>query len=263
MLFVAKPSPILIDQGPFKIRVACPGMGVPDTDDHGHGALAAVCESWMAPGTLIRMHEHAQDEIISWVPRGIMRHDDRTQGKLITDPDHLMVMNAGRSFWHEEETLKDDPPLRMLQIFVRPHTLDLEPRIQHGPLPNWTPNQWRHIVAPEEDSAPFFVRNRVHLHDIRLDSGAEVSLPARDGWDTYFFVFEGEVEAEGVRLDESETGLARAPVECTLCAREASLVVAFELDPSAPVTRRGTIGDIAAARFYQVMKRHHGGADFV
>jgi redox-sensitive bicupin YhaK (pirin superfamily) len=53
-----------------------------------------------------------------------MRHNDRSTGKLITGPNHLMVMNAGRSFGHEERTLAGDPPLRMLQIFVRPHTTD-------------------------------------------------------------------------------------------------------------------------------------------
>jgi hypothetical protein len=79
-----------------------------------------------------------------------MRHDDRTVGKvvtdrghlLVTDRDHLMVMNAGWSFWHEERTLPDDPHLRMLQIFIRPHTIDLEPRIQHGPLTAPEPNTW-------------------------------------------------------------------------------------------------------------------------
>jgi hypothetical protein len=51
-----------------------------------------------------------------------------------------MVMYAGWSFWHEERTLPDDPHLRMLQIFIRPHTIDLGPRIQHGPLTAPEPN---------------------------------------------------------------------------------------------------------------------------
>jgi redox-sensitive bicupin YhaK (pirin superfamily) len=60
-----------------------------------------------------------------------------------------MVMNAGRSFWREERTFAGDAPVRMLQIFVRPHTLDLEPHIQHGPLAAPEPNRWRYLVGPE------------------------------------------------------------------------------------------------------------------
>jgi redox-sensitive bicupin YhaK (pirin superfamily) len=75
-----------------------PGSDIPGHPDHGHGPLALIAESFMAPDTWISMHEHVQDEIISYVPHGVMRHSDRATGKPITDPDHLMVMNAGRSF---------------------------------------------------------------------------------------------------------------------------------------------------------------------
>ena len=86
-----------------------------------------------------------------------MRHNDVTNGPLITDKDHLMIMNAGTEFWHEERTLVDDPPLRMLQIFVRPHEIDLKPQIQHGPLAAWVYAQWRKVFGPENSGSPFYV----------------------------------------------------------------------------------------------------------
>lgn len=98
MFYKQDRSPAIIDQGQFVVRVAMPGLALPEQDDHGHGPLAAVAESFMAPATLIGMHPHVQNEIISWVPEGVMRHDDRTHGKLITDAGHLLVMNAGREF---------------------------------------------------------------------------------------------------------------------------------------------------------------------
>ncbi len=110
---------------------------------------------------------------------------------MITDSDHLLVMNSGRGFWHEERTLADDPPLRMLQIFVRPHSLDLEPTIQHGPIPEPTTNEWRSLFGPEGSDAPFSVRNEVEFYDIRLEDGASARLPDITGWDGYFYVFEG------------------------------------------------------------------------
>lgn len=248
-------SSAVIDQGPFVVRVAMPGLALPGEGDHGYAALAAVAESFLAPGTLIGMHPHVQDEIISWVPQGVMRHDDRTHGKLVTDSEHLLVMNAGRAFWHEEQTLPSDPPLRMLQIFVRPRAINLEPLLQHGPLPNAEPNAWRLLVGPEGTGSPFFVRNDVYLHDLRLETGQSIALPTHSGWSTYIFVFEGAVEAEGQQISESEAALLTAPVELTVRAVEPSALVAFVINPAATVTREGSIGDRATHQLYRALQQ--------
>ncbi|WP_262266105.1 pirin family protein [Microvirga yunnanensis] len=192
---------MVIDKGKFIVLAAMPELNIPGHPDHGYEPLALIADSFMAPDTWITMHEHVQDEIISYVPQCVMRRDDRTTGKLIAEPNHLMVMNAGRSFWHEEHTLAGEPPLRMLQIFVRPHTLDLEPTIQHGPLVAPEPNRWRHLVGPEGSAAPFFVRNDVDIYDIRLEAGASTMLPLRPGWSWYFFVYAGR---HAVRPDREQ-----------------------------------------------------------
>nr|WP_250137877.1 pirin family protein [Halorientalis salina] len=221
-----------------------PGRLVPGHDDHGYGPLATVVESFMDPGTLIRMHQHRNEEIISWVPDGVMRHDDRQGNELVTDSDHVMVMNAGSGFWHAEETLAEDPPLRMLQIFVRPHSLDLDPDIQHEPIPDANPNEWRTLFGPEDGDAPLHVRNDVYFYDCRLDAGATVSLPSRPGWDTYFYVFDGAVTAgEGeAELGYTESGLVTDAGDVPVTATDDSTLVAFSINPDAPITRQGTIG---------------------
>jgi len=254
-IYTAPRTNVSRNQGKFRIHLDFPGRALPDHDDHGYGPLATVVESFMDPGTLIRMHQHRDEEIISWVPAGVMRHDDRQGNELVTDSEHLMVMNAGSGFWHAEETLADDPPLRMLQIFVRPHSLGLEPGIQHEPIPDPTPGEWRHLFGPEGGDAPLFVRNEVDFYDCRLDAGATVSLPDRPGRDTYLYVFEGAVT---VGPDEEPVGYTESALVTgdgdnegergeegegvSVIATEDSVLVAFVIDPDAPVTRQGTIG---------------------
>ena len=238
----APKTDVIQDQGPFRIHFDFPGRNLPSHDDHGYGPLATIAESYLDPDTLISMHPHRNDEIISWVPAGVMRHDDREGNSLVTDADHLMVMNSGREFWHEERTLASDPPLRMLQIFVRPHSLDLPPNIQHGPVPEAETDRWRHLFGPEGSDAPFFVRNEVHFYDARLGVASSVALPTHQEWDTYLYVFEGSIEVEGNRLDRGESGLLVGKSGSTVTAQEESLLVAFLIDPDAEVTRRGTIG---------------------
>lgn len=242
-LYKAPRTDISQNQGKFRIHFNFPGRNHPDHDDHGYGPLATVVESFMDPGTLISMHQHRNEEIISWVPDGVMRHGDRNGNDLITDSEHLMVMNAGSEFWHEERTLAEDPPLRMLQIFVRPHSLNLEPGIQHEPIPESIANEWRHLFGPEGSNAPLFVRNDVHFYDVHLETNTSLDLPSKPGWDTYFYVFEGAVTVNGTQFDTTESGLLiDSDNAVTVTAANEALLVAFCINPDAPVTRQGTIG---------------------
>ncbi|TXN33557.1 pirin family protein [Methylobacterium sp. WL19] len=232
-----------IDSGRFSARAYFPGHLKPGSEDHGLGPLATIMESFLAPGTHIKLHEHVVDEIVSWVPAGVMRHDDPKGGHLTVDADHLMVMNAGRGFQHEERTREDDPPLRMLQIFVRPQAAGLDPYIQHGRLPEPRVNEWRHVFGPAGGEAPFNVRNAVDCRDIRLVAGQTTSLPNKAGQATYFFVFTGFVTADDQTFGEAESGLVVADGNMRLEAVEDAVVLAFVIDASAEVCRGGTVGD--------------------
>ena len=241
-MYTAPRTDVSQNQGTFRIHLNFPGRAVPGHDDHGYGPPATVVESFMDPGTLIRMHQHRNEEIISWVPAGVMRHDDRQDNELVTDSEHLMVMGAGSGFWHAEETLADDPPLRMLQIFVRPHSLGLEPEIQHRPIPGPVPNEWRHLFGPEGTDAPLSVRNDVDFYDCRLDADATTTLPSRPDWDTYLYVFDGAVDVGDESLGYTESALVVDDDGVPVTATEDAILVAFCIDPDAPITRQGTIG---------------------
>jgi quercetin 2,3-dioxygenase len=243
LLLKGERTPLVRDMGGFIVRPNMPGWLIPKSSDHGHGPLAMIVESILHPGRLIAIHEHQNDEIISWVPAGVMRHDDKTRGELMTDKDHLMVMNSGRSFWHSEETLPTDPPLRMLQIFVRPREVDLEPRIQYGPIASAPRNTWRHLFGPEGTDAPFYVRNEVDFYDIQLEPGAVVDFPSIPGRDLYFYVFSGAIAAQGQVFAEGEQGLMLNGEVLSLQAREPTLMVAFLVNASAEITKKGTVGD--------------------
>jgi redox-sensitive bicupin YhaK (pirin superfamily) len=64
--------------GPFTIASNLPGYAVPGHQDHGYGPLARFDESILEPGTFVAMHEHRNDEIISYMTDGTMHHVDRT-----------------------------------------------------------------------------------------------------------------------------------------------------------------------------------------
>lgn len=243
MLIKGSRTPITLDRRGFIACPVFPGWVGPGSRDHGLGPLAMIVRSILHPGRVIAMHEHRNDEIVSWVPDGVMRHDDRANGGLVIDAGHLMVMNAGRSFWHSEATSPTDPPLDMLQIFVRPRDIDLDPVIQFGPVAAAAPNTWRHLFGPEGGGAPFFVRNEVDFFDVRLEAGARLDFPALPGRDLYFYVFTGEIAVDGRVFAEGEQGLSKGGGTLQLMASTAGVTVAFLVNTGARITRQGTVGD--------------------
>jgi len=243
MLYRQPAKPHVHRMGPFTIRRIFPGASVPGHDDRGYAALAAVDDATLEPGTLVAMHEHRNDEIVSYVHQGSMRHDDSTGTKLDINARNLMVMNAGRSFWHEERTLSSDATTRTLQIFIRPHTVDLEPKLQHLPLDEPPANEWRYLTGPEGSDAPTTVRNNIMLFDGHLAADATLPLPARADWDTYFVVLRGSIQVQDQTLRAVESALLKDERGAGIEALEESLVVVFLIDPAAKLTYRGTIGN--------------------
>src|SRR5712671_6246725 len=161
MLYKQSRSQYPRQNGLFSIVPNLPGYAIPEHRDHGYGPLARFDDTTLEPGGFVPMHEHRNDEIITYITDGLVRHADSSGARVVASPTKIMVMNAGKGFWHEEGTAPDDPTLRALQIFVRPHTVDLEPNIQFKEIGTPPLNEWRLLAGPENTEAPSFIRNDV------------------------------------------------------------------------------------------------------
>lgn len=134
------------NHGPFQLRRIRPGVGLGRADDAGFGGLGLIDHARLQPGLIVKMHEHRNDEIISYLRSGRMQHTDSAGRSEAISPDRLMVMNAGAGFSHEEAVLGDDP-IEMLQIFVRPEAADMEPGVQFVSLDKIESiDRWRLLV---------------------------------------------------------------------------------------------------------------------
>ncbi|OCP21384.1 nuclease PIN [Ensifer sp. LC54] len=227
--------------GPFQLRRIRPGITL-GRNDPGFGGLGTIDHAKLQPGLVVRMHEHRNDEIISYMRAGQMKHTDSAGHSEVLSSDRLMVMNAGYGFSHEEEVVGRDR-IEMLQIFVRPETADMKPEVQFVELTEAERNgQWRLLTGPVGSDAPTFVRQQVYLYDRHLAAGETVSLPAKDGFDRWFYVFEGNISA-GEQDIEKYTALMVGDSEpqFEVAANVASDVVVFLVDRNAAYSRDGTM----------------------
>ncbi len=226
--------------GPFRIQRIRPGRGIDAIDDQGLGPLGAFDHAYLKPGMVVAMHEHRNDEIITYVRKGTMLHIDTLGNRVPLTPTQFSVMSAGEGMKHEERVPDDGADVELLQIFVRPHRDNLEPLFQaHSFDVTSSHNAWRWIFGPEDSGAPLEVRNQVWMHDVTLDGS--IGIPKEDGLTTWVYVFEGSVECDGQAFSKGDGfSLDAAASSSPTCNGRADLVC-FLIKVGASVTRNGTL----------------------
>lgn len=184
--------------GGFGIQILYPGLIRPELHDTGLSTIGRIDHARINPGTLIPMHPHQDDEIITYLRSGRVKHSDSERHTGIISNQNLMVMNAGASFYHEERVMPEDGVLEGLQIFIRPEAAGLSPQVQFYDLPEiHSDNIWRKI-AGKGDDYPLQIRSNTWLMDLRLKKGEEIILPEApaDHCAFLFYVFEGKINVD-------------------------------------------------------------------
>jgi redox-sensitive bicupin YhaK (pirin superfamily) len=234
---------LLHDAGPFQIRRSYPGGARPRTADYGLGPFGCMDDAALAPGLVVPMHQHRDDEILSYLRAGELHHTDTRGEGLRLSPAQPLLMNAGRGLAHEERVPADGEPVAMLQIFVRPTASGLPPALQTTVLdPVRSENAWRLVAGPAGSGAPLTFRNAVWFHDTHLRA-SRLAVPAAPGVDyaRWLYVFSGTAQIEGetlragdaVRFDDSRAAVIETSGEADL--------VCFVTHLTAPFVRTGTL----------------------
>ncbi|MEH7385107.1 pirin family protein [Bacillus sp. JJ1521] len=225
-------------KGPFTITRIQPGDILEENEDFSFGPLSIIDHAVMKKGLTIKMHEHVNDEILSYVWNGTMHHKDSTGLEAPISPGNLMMMNAGKSFWHEEKVKNDH--VEMLQIFVRPRETDLEPTIQfhEKPIRN---RDWYLIVGPEESKAPLPVRQDVYIFDANPKQGDQLDIPVCQGLHPFLYVLDGEIAVGDLQIQKMEAVTDLEVALPRITAVTDSTLVLFFVDMNAPASLMGTI----------------------
>jgi redox-sensitive bicupin YhaK (pirin superfamily) len=215
--------------GGFGIQILYPGLILPRLNDTGFSTIGRIDHARITPGTLIPMHPHQNDEILTYLRSGNVKHLDTEGYTDVISNQRLMMMNAGANFYHEEQVLKEGGVLEGLQIFIRPETADLPPQVRFYQLPEtYSRNHWRKI-AGKGDDFPLQIRSNTWLMDLRLEKGEEIVMPEAPSENCafLFYVFDGKINVnETMVLIGGESTLVEMESP-TFRAMETSDVILF------------------------------------
>ncbi|HGW8425701.1 TPA: pirin family protein [Citrobacter koseri] len=230
--------------GGFRINRVRPGQAIPALKDNAFGPLSVIDHANLSQGTIVRMHEHNNDEIFSYLWRGSMVHEDSAGQRATLSADNLMLMNAGKSFWHEESTPFEAN--EMLQIFIRPWKADLEGQVQFMQRPAGIESDaWTLLVAPEGETAPLNVRQHVYVFDRKLNENSVTEIPFYPGMGTWLYVLDGEIETGEHVIRKGDALASEDESLPAIKANLPTIAVCFLVKLDATSTNHGTISGAA------------------
>ncbi len=187
----------------------------------GHGSLRVWNDDEIAPNTGFPPHPHAEMEIITYVRKGAVTHEDSLGNKGRTEAGDVQVMSAGSGIRHAEYN-REDETTTLFQIWIEPGAKGGEPSWGTKPFPKAERSgQFVALAsgfAGDDDALPIRADARVLGATLKAGETAEYRLgTARHA---YLVPATGLVEVNGLKVGprdglaiENETALTVRALE--------------------------------------------------
>jgi quercetin 2,3-dioxygenase len=208
------------------------------------GLLMVSNDDEVVAGTGFETHQHRDMEIVTWVLRGSLVHQDSAGHSGVIYPGLAQRMSAGSGIMHSENNdswrLTGEPPhdepVRFVQMWVVPdqagitpgyEQLDIADELRSGDLVTVASGMPEHrdiaaIRINQSDAA---------LHASRLATGGSIALP--DEPYAHLYVAAGAVELEGAgRLDAGDAARITAAEGQRVSAVEPAEVLVWQMRSS-------------------------------
>ncbi|SER85702.1 pirin family protein [Pedobacter rhizosphaerae] len=227
-----------LGHGPIKILY--PGTAVSDRDT-GIGSIGRIDHPEIHGNTVIKIHPHVNDEILSYFRTGKAEHSDSEGFVKMIGKKTLMLMKAGKSFYHEEKIIGEGEPLEGLQIFIRPGKKDLKPEVVFLELEDiHSENQWRLLASPDPETT-FQFSSQTWLYDVKLLKNSSIQVPelSKENLTALLYVFQGAVVVnDNIALTKKDSLLYQNEKVVIKASEDAELVL-FVTDESGEIFKGG------------------------
>lgn len=168
-----------------------------DPADTGHGLLIVTNDDTILGGGGFGEHGHRDMEIVTWVLDGVLEHRDSTGTHGVIVPGLAQRMSAGRGIRHSEVNASVTEPLHLVQMWVLPDTLGVEPSYeQRDVTDSLGSGQLVPVASGRGDDGTVGLHQRdAVLWAGRLDPGARAHVP--DAPHVHVFVARGAIDLDG------------------------------------------------------------------
>jgi len=171
----------------------------------GFRNLRVINEDFVAPGRGFPKHGHRDMEIITYILEGALKHEDSMGTGSVIRPGDVQRMSAGTGVRHSEQNASLSERVHLLQIWILPHTVDLEPSYEQKAFSEDDRRGQLRLIASEDGrDGSVTVHQDVSLFASILDAEQEVTRemePTRYAW---IQVARGAITVNGDKAEQGD-----------------------------------------------------------
>lgn len=160
------------------------------------GDLLVINDDIIQPQSGFAPHGHEDMEIITYVRRGAISHEDSQGNKGRTVAGNVQVMSAGTGIQHSEYNLEDEET-NLFQIWINPNEKGLAPRWDSAEFPRSSEEKALPLLVSGDGQAPLHINNKAaKIYAGTLQEGQRLSHAISGK--AYVLVSEGTANIGGI-----------------------------------------------------------------
>ena len=166
----------------------------------GFRALRVINEDTVAPGMGFGMHPHRDMEILSYVLSGELGHKDSLGSGGVIRHGEVQFMSAGTGIRHSEANPSATETTHLLQIWLLPNRMGLDPKYQQKVFPIQNQINRLHLIASRDGrNGSFLIRSDTEVYAGKFSAGTTLrqKLSGNHGW---LQVAAGNIDVDGHAL---------------------------------------------------------------
>ena len=194
------------------------------------GNLRVINEDQVAAGMGFGKHGHRNMEIISYVLSGELAHEDSMGNIKGIPPGDIQRMSAGTGVTHSEFNHAKDQTTHLLQIWIEPNVLEIEPGYEQKTIPlSDKQGKLRLVASPDgaDGSVKIFADAKVYAGLFDGLQSAQLQLdPKRKA---YVHLIQGSLVINGQNLSGGDALLIQDESHLEIANGKSAEVLVFDL----------------------------------
>ena len=192
--------------------------------------LRVINEDWVSAGKGFGMHPHRDMEILTWVREGKLEHADTMGNKRTIEPGELQAMSAGTGLFHSEYNPSSDKPVHLFQIWIMPEIRGVQPGYDQKTFAaEGRRDQFQLIASHDGRDGSLQMNADANFLVADLAAGKDATYPVENGRGVYVQVADGNVELNGVRLNQGDGAMVEGEAALQFKAAVDAHLLLFDL----------------------------------
>lgn len=181
----------IADHGWLKSRFHFSFAEYRNPDNINFGALRVMNDDLVQVQTGFGTHPHKDMEIITYVVRGELSHEDSMHNKESLGRGCIQYLSAGTGLTHSEMN-DGHKEVRFIQTWIVPKANNLKPNYGSKCFDkSERHNKWLHLVGPENSDAAIFIYQDASMYVSEVDSNKSLNFDVEKECQVYIKILEG------------------------------------------------------------------------